>query len=189
MAIGLLGSNFYLNVAISILIFIIIMMDWLDGLIARRYGETSDFGALFDIAGDRIVENIFWIYFAVVGLISVWAPAIIVSRGFLTDMLRTMAFSKGKTPFGEKTMMESGWAKMLVSSRVSRGVYAGLKAFTFCYLAVLIVLKSARLKFGMTPPNELYLAGHILAYIVAIMRIVRGVPVIWDGRKCLSESL
>lgn len=33
-----------------------IFMDALDGWAARKYNETSDAGALFDIAGDRIVE-------------------------------------------------------------------------------------------------------------------------------------
>ena len=38
-------------------------MDALDGIIARRLGIESDLGAMFDIAGDRIVENVFWVYF------------------------------------------------------------------------------------------------------------------------------
>lgn len=188
-AVGLLNINFYLNIAMFVLILIIIMLDWLDGFIARRYGETSSFGALFDIAGDRIVENIFWMYFAVIGLISVWVPIIVVSRGFLTDLLRTMAFAKGKTPFGEKTMMESAWARVLVSSRSSRGIYAGLKIAAFCYLAALLVLKSAALKFGITSPGVLHICGQVLVYIVVVMCVVRGFPVIWDGRKYLLESV
>ena len=40
-------------------------MDALDGIIARRLGIESDLGAMFDIAGDRIVENVFWVYFRV----------------------------------------------------------------------------------------------------------------------------
>lgn len=111
-AVGLLNINFYLNIAMFVLILIIIVLDWLDGFIARKHGEASGFGALFDIAGDRIVENIFWMYFAVIGLISVWVPMIVISRGFLTDLLRTMVFAKGKTPFGEKTMMQSSWARV-----------------------------------------------------------------------------
>ncbi|MBD3181591.1 CDP-alcohol phosphatidyltransferase family protein [Candidatus Poribacteria bacterium] len=188
--VGLLNRNFYLNIAMFVTIIVIIMMDWFDGLIARKYEETSKFGALFDIAGDRIVENIFWMYFAAIGLISVWVPIIVVSRGFLTDLLRTMAFSKGKTPFGEKTMMESGWAKVLVSSHASRGIYAGLKVAAFCYLAGLLVIKSAITEFGISPPmNLLTLIGQILVYVVVVMCVIRGFPVIWDGRKYLLEGL
>ena len=164
-------------------------MDWLDGLIARKYEETSEFGALFDIAGDRIVENIFWIYFAVSGLISVWVPMIVISRGFLTDLLRTMAFAKGKTPFGKKTMMESSWARAIVSSHTTRGIYAALKVIAFCYLAGLIVLEDAPAKFSIPSSNILYTVAQILVYIVVAMCIIRGIPVIWDGRKYLVESM
>jgi CDP-diacylglycerol--glycerol-3-phosphate 3-phosphatidyltransferase len=188
--VGLLDINFYLNIAMLIIIFVIIMLDWLDGFIARKYDETSRFGALFDIAGDRIVENIFWIYFAAIDLISVWVPIIVTSRGFLTDLLRTMAFMKGKTPFGDKTMMESRWAKVLVSSPISRGLYAGLKVAAFCYLTGLLVLRSAILKFGAKLPIEsLHVGGQILVYIVVVICVVRGAPVIWDGRKYLMESI
>jgi len=188
-AVGLLNINFYLNIAMFVLIVVIIMLDWLDGFIARKYSESTSFGALFDIAGDRIVENIFWMYFAVIGLISVWVPIVVVSRGFLTDLLRTMAFARGKTPFGEKTMMESAWARVLVSSRVSRGVYAGLKVAAFCYLAALLVLESAATKFGITPPATIGIGCQILVYTVVVMCIIRGFPVIWDGRKYLLENI
>ena len=72
--VALFNINFYTNVAMFVMIIIIIAMDWLDGLVARKRGEASKFGALFDIAGDRIVENIFWIYFATIGMVSVWVP-------------------------------------------------------------------------------------------------------------------
>ena len=38
--------------------------DGIDGWVARRRGSTSPFGAVFDIAGDRIVETVLWVYFA-----------------------------------------------------------------------------------------------------------------------------
>ena len=43
------------------LIVFIFISDGLDGYIARKRNETSLFGALFDIAGDRITELTLWI--------------------------------------------------------------------------------------------------------------------------------
>ena len=95
-------------------------MDALDGIIARRLGIESDLGAMFDIAGDRIVENVCWVYFASIGMVSFWAATIVIARSFLIDWLRTLAFVEaGKTPFGSKTMMRSRWAKGIVNSRFS----------------------------------------------------------------------
>jgi CDP-diacylglycerol--glycerol-3-phosphate 3-phosphatidyltransferase len=48
--------------------------DGLDGWVARRRGSTSQFGAVFDIAGDRVVETVLWIAFADLDLVPIWVP-------------------------------------------------------------------------------------------------------------------
>ncbi len=192
-AVSLFNLNFYANAAMFALIIIIIVMDWADGYVARKKGTASDFGALFDIAGDRIVENVLWIYFAVVQLVPFWVPMVVLSRGFVTDLLRSMAFiTKGRTPFGKKTMMKSGWARALVSSRVSRGVYAFSKIVAFCYLAAVLTLKSAISEFSLpihsNVMNGIIIVGSVIVYITVGMCIIRGLPVIWDGRKYLVSA-
>ena len=192
--VALFNLNFYANVAMFALTIIIIVMDWADGYVARKRNEASDFGALFDIAGDRIVENVLWIYFAVIQMVPFWVPMLVLTRGFVTDLLRSIAFTtKGKTPFGQKTMMDSGWTKALVSSRVSRGVYAISKVVAFCYLAAILTLRSAIAQFSLPINgdiiNILVIIGSVIVYITVGMCIIRGIPVIWDGRKYLTSSL
>ena len=46
----------------------------------------GDKGGL-DIAADRIIENVFWIYFAVNDIIHFWMPLAILTRGFITDAI------------------------------------------------------------------------------------------------------
>jgi len=191
--VALFNINFYANLAMLIMTIIIIAMDWADGYVARKKGIASDFGALFDIAGDRIVENVLWIYFAVVGLVPFWIPIVVVVRGFITDFIRSIAFTKGKTPFGKKTMMDSGWAKALVSSRISRGIYAVSKVVAFCYLAGILTLKSAITQFSLSMPDTLMsvllIIGAVIVYVTIAMCIIRGLPVIWDGRKYLTTDV
>jgi CDP-diacylglycerol--glycerol-3-phosphate 3-phosphatidyltransferase len=191
--VALFNINFYANLAMLIMTIIIIAMDWADGYVARKKGIASDFGALFDIAGDRIVENVLWIYFAVIGLVPFWVPIIVVVRGFITDFIRSIAFTKGKTPFGKKTMMDSTWAKALVSSRISRGIYAVSKVVAFCYLAGILTLKSAITQFSLSMPdtlmNVLLIIGAVIVYVTIAMCIIRGLPVIWDGRKYLTTDM
>jgi len=189
--VALFNINFYANLAMLIMTIIIIAMDWADGYVARKQGTTSDFGALFDIAGDRVVENVLWIYFAVVHLVPFWVPMIVIGRGFVTDLIRSMAFAQGKTPFGKKTMMDSRWAKALVSSRISRAVYAVSKVVAFCYLAGILTLNSAISEFSISIPDgimkALMIIGAVIVYVTIAMCVVRGFPVIWDGRKYFAE--
>ena len=50
--VALFNMNFYANAAMFALTIIIIVLDWADGYVARKKGISSDFGALFDIAGE-----------------------------------------------------------------------------------------------------------------------------------------
>jgi len=164
-----------------------IFMDAMDGWVARRRHEESESGALFDIAGDRIVELVLWVFFAIPrvagesALVPYWVPVAIVTRTVLTDFIRSVAFGQGKTPFGAKTMMDSGWAKQLVSSRWSRALYGIMKAIVFCALGAM--LAAQRMRASGPVWQAFALATDVLVYLTAAFCIVRAVPVLWDGRK------
>jgi len=186
-------SSFYLQAFAIFMVIFVIYLDSLDGYIARKFKVASEFGALFDIVGDRIVESIFWIYFAYTGMISFWVPMIVITRGFLSDNVRALAFRSGKTPFGKKTMMKSKFTRFLVSSRFSRGFYGITKAILFTYLGILIFLNTGIEKFKWSINSDiigtLYLFSDILVYITLFMCIVRGLPVLWDGKEILFDKI
>ena len=70
-------------------------LDGVDGYVARKFHEESKLGALLDIMSDRIVENTFWIVFAVMSWLPVWFPLVALTRGFVTDTIRSAAMEKG----------------------------------------------------------------------------------------------
>src|SRR3954452_4075524 len=59
--------------------------DGLDGWVARRVGLTSSFGAVFDIAGNRIIETVLWVSFAWERVIPLWVPFLVIVRGGVVD--------------------------------------------------------------------------------------------------------
>lgn len=183
--ISLFGHHIYLDILLVALIGLILFLDAVDGYVARKLNQTSAFGALFDIIGDRIVECIFWVYFAVVGLIPLWVPVIVIARGFFTDGLRSAAFAQGKTAFGENSMMSSKWTRALTSSRISRSIYGIAKAVAFIYLGGVIAFKNS----GIHPELivGLELAGVILSAVTVAMCLIRGLPVLVDGWKYVKE--
>jgi hypothetical protein len=82
------------------LLFLIMVLDALDGWVARKFNETSLFGAVFDIAVDRIVETVLWVVLAHIGLVPVWAAIVFIVRGNIVDTIRnSMAASQGVVPF------------------------------------------------------------------------------------------
>ena len=175
----------------TLLIVFVIYLDSLDGYVARKLKVASSFGALFDITGDRIIENVFWIYFSCIGMISFWVPMVVIARGFLTDTVRAVAFRGGKTPFGEKTMMRSRFTRFLVASRFSRGFYGGLKVTVFTFLGFLIFLNTAIAKFNWLIGTNiviLNLIKYVLVYLTIALCIIRGMPVLWDGKEILFKK-
>jgi CDP-diacylglycerol---glycerol-3-phosphate 3-phosphatidyltransferase len=176
----------WIDILMVVLLGWVIFMDALDGWVARRRHEESDIGALFDIAGDRVVELVVWVFFAIRrspdgrAYVPYWVPFVIITRTVVTDLIRSVAFQKGKTPFGKKTMQESAIGRQLVSSRWSRGSYGGLKAAAFCALGIVFALDRMHAVGGWV------VAAHrvtdLLVYATALFCVVRAVPVIWDGK-------
>jgi CDP-diacylglycerol--glycerol-3-phosphate 3-phosphatidyltransferase len=176
-----------------VLTILVIWLDSLDGYVARKLGVASDFGALFDITGDRIVEHIYLIFYAASGVLSFWVPIIFVTRSFLVDTVRSAAYGKeGKTPFGEKTMMKSPITRFLTASRFTRATYGVSKVVVFVLLGLVIALRRAAA--GGSPlvvdsvTSGIVMATTILVWTMVVFNLARGLPVLWDGRYYLFDK-
>ena len=185
-----------LTVASALLTVFVIILDGLDGYVARAYNEQSKFGSLFDILGDRVVENFYWIAFAILGLVGAWVPLVVVARGIITDGLRSVAFSKGYTAFGENTMMKNKVFHFLTASRFSRAVYGTAKALAFLFVIIAYIPNIEYYdamnisQFGIYTLIQPYLIlmADILVYITVAMCVIRGLPVLIESKRYLDED-
>jgi CDP-diacylglycerol--glycerol-3-phosphate 3-phosphatidyltransferase len=175
------------DVAAVLLTVAAIALDGVDGYVARTRGMATPLGAQLDILGDRVVENLFFTFFAVSGLISLWVPVLFFVRGTLTDFLRSLAARAGRVGFGRNGMVESGWGRVLASSRFSRAAYASLKCVCFCYLGMLLPMAHVPAAWvGMETRGVLLRAGHLLVTATVAFCVVRAIPVFWEGRRYLA---
>jgi CDP-diacylglycerol---glycerol-3-phosphate 3-phosphatidyltransferase len=170
-----------------------IALDGVDGYLARTRGLATPLGAQLDILGDRVVENLFFTFFAVSGLISLWVPVLFFVRGTLTDLLRGLAARAGRNGFGRNSMLSTWWGRNLVASRASRALYAVLKCLCFCYLGLLLPLRhlpAAQFNawFGAAAAPWLFIAAQSLTAVTAAFCLVRAIPVIWEGRRYLAAA-
>lgn len=168
-----------MRIVSTVLTALVIWGDGLDGYFARKLNQCTKLGAVLDIAGDRVVEMMYWIAFAVLGWIPVWVPLLYLIRGTFVDAIRAQASDKGFTAFGEKTMMSSPVGKFLVASNFSRFTYAVCKALAFC---LMILAQVSTFKTGILPTIAID-----LVYASAAFCVVRGLPVIVEGKYLLSN--
>lgn len=163
----------------------VIALDGLDGWVARRRNATSKFGAVFDIAGDRVVENSLWVIFADLELVPVWVPLLVLTRGFIVDSMRAVSYAEGMTAFGDQNMMRSPFTRWLTAGRFMRTVFGYAKALGFVYLTGLAgdrQPEAAGTFLGELYDLEIYrLAGWICVWGAVALTVIRGVPVIYDA--------
>lgn len=154
-------------------------MDAVDGFLARKFGQASQLGAVLDIMGDRIIEAIYWIVFAVVGWLPVIFPLICVTRAYITDNIRSVALTKGMTPFG---MQSTEWGKYICASKFMKTTYAVAKVAAFI---LLIVSYIPDMNVDIAYPIRQ--TAIILAWIAIIFCVVRGIPVVAESGKLFKD--
>ncbi|HEX5499219.1 MAG TPA: CDP-alcohol phosphatidyltransferase family protein [Thermomicrobiales bacterium] len=175
-----------------LLVVVVFAGDGLDGWVARKRNSTSRLGAILDIAGDRVVETVFWVVFADLGVIPIWMPIAVITRGAIVDALRSVSYAAGMTAFGERNMMRSPLTRWLTAGRFMRGLYGFAKAAGFVFLAGEVAWSHGG-ALG-TPIGALYAGpgvrafGWLWVWLSFTLMIVRGLPVIIDAIPALGEA-
>ena len=77
--------------------------DFLDGYIARKYNQVSDFGKFLDPLADKLLTIAALTMFCEWGQVPAWALMIILTREFAVTGLRLVAVGKG-------TVIAAGWS-------------------------------------------------------------------------------
>ncbi len=181
-ALGLLFHHTFNSYVLSLVLTIIAFsMDAVDGYLARKLGQSSQLGAVLDIMGDRIIEAIYWIVFAVVGWLPVIFPLICVTRAYITDNIRSVALTKGMTPFGMQT---TKWGKFICASKFMKTTYAVAKVAAFVLLIFAYIPS-----LDVSLANQVKSIAVILAWIAIIFCVVRAIPVVAECGKLFDDEV
>ena len=90
----------------ALLIFLFAALtDWLDGWLARKFGQVSEFGKFMDALSDKVLTLGMFVSLLALGELERWAlfpVLLILSREFLITGLRLVAAGKGKNLAAEK---------------------------------------------------------------------------------------
>jgi len=193
LAVGLFGGSAWMNLVAVVLTVAAIALDGLDGYIARKKKMATPEGAQIDILGDRMIENMYFTYFAVVGMVSLWLPMLFFARGAATDFLRGLAMKAGHSGWGATSILQSRIGRAIVASRWSRGAYAAIKCACFCYLGLELALTHGPVALLGSVTVDMHTAiragAQWLAWLTAVFCIVRGLPVLLEGWKYFAEKL
>jgi phosphatidylglycerophosphate synthase len=163
-----------IRLAGAALLLIGLLLDTVDGFVARRTRRCSLFGSVLDIAADRIYELVLWVAFADLGMVPVAIPVVVLVRTALTDAFRSMEIGRGIAPFHQH---RTALGRFLVTSTPMRVGYSVTKTITFCGLALAHAAAGLPARFELVAASALpVLQGT--AWLAVAFCIGRGLPVI-----------
>lgn len=91
---------------IALIVFLFAALtDWLDGWLARKFGQVSEFGKFMDALSDKVLTLGMFVSLLALGELGKWALfpiLLILSRELLITGLRLVASGRGKTLAAEK---------------------------------------------------------------------------------------
>ena len=122
---------------LGLAVFIIASLtDYVDGHIARKYNQVSDFGKFLDPLADKLLVIAAMTMFCEWGQIPAWALMLILTREFAVTGLRLVAVGKGK-------VIAAGWSGKIKTASTMVGLCV-MMAFPnegwLCLLVVAVIL-------------------------------------------------
>lgn len=131
----------------AILFAIASLTDWLDGYLARKLDQTSEFGAFLDPVADKLLVAVMMIMLVSVYPALLLAAGIIIAREMLVSALREWMASKGKRD------------KVAVA-------FSGKIKTTVQMLAIITLLLA-----NPALPEWVLMLGYALIYLAAVLSI------------------
>jgi len=165
------------------LIIVLILMDTLDGVVARATKQTSLLGSILDIAADRAVELILWVVAADLDLIPVIVPVIVIARGVFVDALRAVAPAYGMAPFD---LVQSRLGRLLVGSPWLRAPYGLVKAIAFFLLALGYAFSAQSTVAAVRSASTIAAVAQVATWLAVTLCLVRGIPVFIEAPRQLK---
>lgn len=164
----------YARTAALIIFLIAGVTDFVDGEIARRYGEVTNFGKLMDPLVDKIMMAAAFISLVPLGAIPAWAATTVVARDFLITGLRLMASARGQVLPAERLgKHKTSW-----------------QIITVVFFLVLLSLRELRC--GDTENGWWFRAwnqgGPLLVWIAVAFTVYSGLRYAWRHRDVIAPD-
>ena len=117
---------------LALAVFIIASLtDYVDGQIARKCNQVSDFGKFLDPLADKLLTIAAMTVFCQWGMMPAWALMIVLTREFAVTGLRLVAVGKGK-------VIAAGWSGKIKTASTMIGLCVLMAFPTVSWLATAV---------------------------------------------------
>ena len=123
-------ANVWMWIALGIFILASIT-DFVDGYIARKYNQISDFGKFLDPLADKLLTIAAMVIFCQWGSMPAWALMLILTREFAVTGLRLVAVGKGN-------VIAAGWSGKVKTASTMVGLCVMMAFPTVQVIAIIV---------------------------------------------------
>lgn len=151
--------------------------DAIDGKLARKNNQITNFGKLLDPIADKVLTTSALLAFMVMDLCNIWIVMIVLTREFAVASIRMIAAANGVV------IPANFWGKLKTVSQM-----------TFTIVIMLLgevqgLLQTYAADFAATlPDNLLSLISNGLLWITAILTVISGAIYIKDSRNVIDYT-
>ncbi len=125
------AANLYMWIALGIFI-VASLTDYVDGYVARKYHQVSDFGKFLDPLADKLLVIAAMVMFCFWGKMPAWALMLVLTREFAVTGLRLVAVGKGK-------VIAAGWSGKVKTASTMVGLCVWMAFPDIALLAGIVV--------------------------------------------------
>lgn len=151
--------------------------DAIDGKLARKNNQITNFGKLLDPIADKVLTTSALLAFMVMNLCNIWIVMIVLTREFAVASIRMIAAANGVV------IPANFWGKLKTVSQM-----------TFTIVIMLLgevqgLLQTYAADFAATlPDNLLSLISNGLLWITAILTVISGAIYIKDSKNVIDYT-
>ena len=90
-----LKHNWFTNLLSAAIFALAFLTDLLDGYLARKYNQVSDFGKIMDPLADKVLVAAAMVLLTQAGVVSAWVTVLVLAREFIVSGVRMAAAAEG----------------------------------------------------------------------------------------------
>ncbi|MCC8023208.1 MAG: CDP-diacylglycerol--glycerol-3-phosphate 3-phosphatidyltransferase [Clostridiales bacterium] len=142
--------------------------DWIDGYLARKNAQVTNFGKFLDPLADKILTSAALLCLMQIDLCSIWVVMIVLTREFLVTSIRLIAAAQGEV--------------------IAANMWGKVKTFFQMFAMTAIFGLLALGEFGIGENFPLRTVSHVLMWMTAAVTAVSGVKYLWDNRRLINTT-
>ena len=189
---AVLGGPKYDTIAL-ILFCLASVTDFLDGYVARKYNQVTDFGKFVDPLADKLLVTAALVIFVERGLFAAWMVFVILAREFIITSLRNVAAAKGQVMAAAwsgkvKTCVQIAGIILIFLYVIALGGAVGCPNYSDSGSAIAVVTLGTGWLANLSDGETLMLLPTVVSWVVTLVTVYSGYDYLHRNWALVAEG-